>query len=109
MTAMNRVTGKIALAVCVGAISVMTVLGQLPIPVPGQTPAQGGGQAGAQGQRGGGQGQRGGGQGLRGGQRGAPAEAEPVKQVVTPIPAAVEVTGPGAFFETFMDDHDDAK
>jgi hypothetical protein len=33
---------------------------------------------------------------------------EPVKQVVTPIPTAAEVTGPGEFFETFMDDHDDA-
>jgi len=98
MTAMNRLTGKTALAVLVVAISVVTVLGQLPIPVPGQNPAQGGGQGGAQGQRGG-----------RGGQRGAPAPAEPVKQMAAPIPTAVEVTGPGPFFETFMDDHDDAK
>ncbi len=34
--------------------------------------------------------------------------AAPVKQVVAPIPTAVEVSGPGEFFETFMDDHDDA-
>ncbi len=29
--------------------------------------------------------------------------------MVTPIPTAIEVTGPGEFFETFMDDHDDVK
>src|SRR5437868_14299044 len=97
MKATNGLTGKIALAVLVVAVSVMTVLGQLPSPVPGQTPAPAGGQ-----------GQRGGGQG-RGGQRGAPAAAEPVKQIAAAIPTAIEVTGPGPFFETFMDDHDDAK
>ena len=32
-----------------------------------------------------------------------------MKQVVAPIPTAIEVTGPGEFYETFMDDHDDAK
>lgn len=32
-----------------------------------------------------------------------------MKQVVSPIATAVEVTGPGAFFETFMDSHDDAR
>src|SRR5215472_11880442 len=91
------------------AISAITFLAQTPIPVPGQSPQQdaGQGQRGAQGQRG--QNQRGGGgQGGRG-QRGTEAEAEPVKQVVAPIPTAVEVTGPGAFFETFMDSHDDGK
>src|SRR5438094_6640956 len=91
MTTINRSTGKIALAVFVVAISVMTVLAQLPIPVPGQNPAPAGGQGG------------------RGGQRGAQVAVEPVKQVVAPIPTAMEVTGPGAFYETFMDDHDDAK
>ena len=30
------------------------------------------------------------------------------KQEVTALPTAVEVSGPGDFFETFMDDHDDA-
>ena len=99
---MNRLPEKIALTVFVAAASVMTVSGQLPIPVPGQNPAQGGASGGAPG---GGRGGRGGGRGGRGAQ---PA-AEPVKQVVTPIPTAVEVTGPGEFFETFMDDHDDAK
>jgi len=97
------------LVTVIGAISAITFLAQTPIPVPGQNPQQdaGQGQGGAaQGQRG--QGQRGGGgQGGRG-QRGE-AAAEPVKQVVAPIPTAVEVTGPGAFFETFMDSHDDAR
>ena len=74
------------------ALAAGTVFGQLPIPVPGQAPAP----AGAQGGRGG-----------RGGRGAQPAE--PVKQVVTPIPTAVEVTGPGEFFETFMDDWDDVK
>src|SRR5689334_4568571 len=85
------------------AISAVVVFGQTPIPVPGQRGAGGG-----QGQRG--EGQRGGGGGGRGGQRGAEAAAPaPVKQVVAPIATAVEVTGPGPFFETFMDSHDDTK
>jgi hypothetical protein len=78
-------------------IGAITFLGQTPIPVPGQAPPQTGGQ-----------GQRGGGGG-RGGQRGGEAAPAPVKQVVAAIATAVEVTGPGAFFETFMDSHDDAK
>src|SRR5438128_2133904 len=90
----NRLAGNIALAAVIAAITAMTYLGQTAIPIPGQNPAQGGGQ-----------GQRGG----RGGQRGAEAAVEPVKQVAAPIPTAVEVAGPGAFFETFMDSHDDAK
>ena len=65
--------------------SAMTVLGQLPIPVTGQQPAQPGGG--------------------RGRAQAAPA---PVKQSVAPIPSAMEVMGPGEFFETFMDDYDDA-
>jgi hypothetical protein len=101
---MNRVPEKIALAVFVVAASVMTVSGQLPIPVSGQGPAQGGARSGAPG------GGRGGGRGgARGGRGAQPAAAEPVKQVAAPIPAAVEVTGPGEFYETFMDDHDDTK
>ena len=59
MMVTNRLAGKLAFAGLVVAISVMTVLGQLPIPVPGQN----NGTQGAQGQRGGG------GQGGRGGQR----------------------------------------
>jgi hypothetical protein len=43
-----------------------------------------------------------------GGRGGQPAVAQAVKQVATPIPAAVEVNGPCEFFETFMDDHDGA-
>jgi hypothetical protein len=103
---MKRTTGILAAFVLISAV---TFLGQTPIPVPGQNPQQGA-APGGQGQGRGGQGQRGGGQGQRGGQRGAEAApAQPVKQVAAPIPTAVEVTGPGAFFETFMDDHDDAK
>jgi len=93
---MHRLPEKIALTVFVAAASVMTALGQLPIPVSGQNPAQGGAQAGAPG----------GGRGGRGGRGAQPAAA--VKQVVTPIPTAVEVTGPGEFYETFMDDHDES-
>ena len=66
----------------------LTAWGQLPIPVPGQTPAQGRGGRG------------------RGAQAAPP---QPVKQVAAPIPSAEEVTGPGAFFETFMGDYDDAR
>jgi len=89
---------KISLTVLVAA-SVMNVWGQLPIPVSGRNPAQGGAQAGTP---------RDGGRSGRGG-RGAQPAAEPVKQILTPIPSAIEVTGPGEFYETFMDDHDDAK
>src|SRR5262245_13918554 len=87
---------NIAAIVFIFAITAVIVFGQTPIPIPGQNPAQTGGQ-----------GQRGG--GGRGGQRGAEAAPEPVKQVVSPIATAVEITGPGPFFETFMDSHDDAK
>jgi hypothetical protein len=76
----------IALFLLIAVAGVITVFGQLPIPVPGQQPVQGGGRGGAQ-----------------------AAPAQPVKQVVTPIPTAIEVTGPGEFYETFMDDHDDVK
>ncbi len=96
---MSRLPEKIALAIFIAAACVMTVSGQLPIPVSGPNPAQGGAQTGSPGGRGGG----------RGGRGAQTAAAEPAKQVVAPIPAAVEVTGPGEFYETFMDDHDDAK
>ena len=98
---MNRLP-KIALAVLAAAASVMTLSAQLPIPVSGQNPAQGGGPAGAP------AGAGGVGRGGRGGGRGAQT-APPVKQVAAPIPSVVEVTGPGEFYETFMDDHDDTK
>jgi len=88
---------KIALTVVIAAASVINAWGQLPIPAPGQNPVQGGAPAGAPV----------GGQG-RGG-RGAQATAPPVKQVAAPMPTAVEVAGPGQFYETFMDDYDDAK
>ena len=64
---------------------VTAALAQLPIPVPGQPQSQPQPAAG------------------RGG-RGPQANATPVRQVTAPIPTAVEVTGPGEFFETFMDD-----
>jgi hypothetical protein len=92
----NRVAGKLAIAAFIAAVSVMTVLGQLPIPVPGQDNPQAG-------QRGGGQGQRGGGQGGRGGQRGAPA-APPAPMILAPLATATaEITGPGKFYETLME------
>lgn len=91
---MSRVE-KLGLFAVAAAASVMLVSAQLPIPAPGQAAAQG---------PGGGRGGRGaGGRGGRGAQ-----PAEPVKQTVAPLPTAVEVTGPGEFFETFMDDYDDA-
>src|SRR5580698_7034127 len=79
------------------AVCITPSFGQAPIPVPGQPPVQNPqpGALGAQGR---------GGRGGRGGQ-----PAEPVKQVAAPIPTAVEVTGPGAFFETFMDNWDEIK
>src|SRR5580693_948822 len=80
------------------AASIAALFGQAPIPVPGQPPIQNAPQPGAAGAQG---------RGGRGG-RGAPP-AEPVKQVAAPMPTAVEVTGPGAFFETFMDNWDDIK
>ena len=64
----------------------MSVRGQLPIPVAGQSPPNAG----------------------RGGGRGPQPVAQTVKQLITPLPTAVEVSGPGEFFETFMDDRDDA-
>jgi hypothetical protein len=84
---MLRPPEKVLLFVFIAAAGALTLSGQLPIPVPGQGSAAGG-------------------RGGRGG-RGAQAAPAPVKQVVTPIPTAVEVTGPGDFYETFMDDHDD--
>ena len=72
------------------AAFVTAALAQLPIPVPGQPQPQPQPAAG------------------RGG-RGPQANATPVRQVTAPIPTAVEVTGPGEFFETFMDDYDDVK
>ena len=95
---MNRLPEKTALTLCIAAAGVMTVFGQLPIPVPGQSPAQGGAQAGGPV----------GGRSGRGGRGPQQAAAEPVKQVVAPIPTAIEVSGPGEFYETFMDDYDDS-
>jgi hypothetical protein len=80
------------------AAGITGLFGQAPIPVPGQPPNQNAPQPGASG------GQGRGGRGGRGAQ-----PTQPVKQVAAPIPTAVEVTGPGAFFETFMDDWDDIK
>jgi hypothetical protein len=89
---MKRLLQSTAFTLFFIAPSVTTMFGQLPIPVPGQTPTLGGAP---------------GGRGGRGGRGSQPAE--PVKQVVAPIPTAIEVTGPGEFFETFMDDWDDLK
>jgi len=100
---LNRPLPKVGLAAIIAAAGVMMAFGQLPIPVPGQGLAPGGTPFGVPA---GGRGGRGGGRGGRGAQA---TPAEPVKQVVAPIPSAIEGTGPGEFFETFMDDHDDAK
>jgi hypothetical protein len=91
---MNRTLAKVGFAGMITAAGGMMAFGQLPIPVPGpQVPT--GGRSGRGAGRGG---------------RGTPAApAEPVRQLVAPIPSALEVTGPGDFFETFMDDHDDAR
>ena len=80
------------------AAGITGLFGQAPIPVPGQPPVQNAPQPGAAGAQG---------RGGRGGRGAQPAE--PVKQVAAPVPTAVEVTGPGAFFETFMDNWDDIK
>ena len=82
---------KITVAAVALFFGAVILSGQTAIPVPGQR--------GAQGQQG---------QGARG-QRGAQQPAAPVHQVAAPIPAATEVSGPGQFFETFMDSHDDEK
>jgi hypothetical protein len=84
MTFRNRCTAAIAF-VAVTAISAVTVLGQLPIPVQGQPP-----QAPQPGQRGG------------RGQQPAPVPDPPpvVSAIATASP---EVTGPGKFFETLME------
>src|SRR5262245_5936923 len=76
----------VASAILVLVISVMTVLGQLPIPVQGQQPAQ---QQGQPGQR---------------GQRGQQTQAPDPPPVVSPLAtASPEVTGPGKFYETLME------
>jgi hypothetical protein len=91
---MNYRPARFILFTSIAIAATLALHAQLPIPVPGQTPVVNGPQAPA-------------GRAGRGG-RGTQALAEPVKQVVTPIPTATEITGPGDFFETFMDDRDDA-
>ncbi len=86
---LHRLAEKIA-GLVLAAASLTTLFGQLPIPAPGGAPGTGPAARGG-----------------RGGRGAQPAVA--VKQVAAPIPVAVEVTGPGEFYETFMDDHDDAK
>ena len=89
MIAPIRFVGKLALAAVLVTFGVMTVLGQLPIPVPGQNNGQRGGAPPAQ--------------GGRGGQPAAPA-APSASMVVAPLAtASSEVTGPGKFFETLME------
>src|SRR5947207_443284 len=89
-----RTTGHLILRItfvaALFAITVMTVLGQLPIPTQGQRGGQQGQQNGAQGQRGQGR-----------GQQAAPQDPPPV---VSPIAtASQEITGPGKFYETLME------
>jgi hypothetical protein len=81
---MRKPSATAALVAVIVAISAITVLGQLPIPVQGQPGAQG------QGQRGRGRGQE-------------PAPVPDPPPVVSAIAAAsTEITGPGKFFETLM-------
>src|SRR5262245_50441709 len=82
---MRRTVLLIAIALAAG---VLTILGQLPIPV------QGG--RGAQAQQGG---QRGGGQ--RGQQALQPQDPPPVVSAIAA--ASAEITGPGRFYETLME------
>ena len=101
MRAVNCFAKKIMLTVLVAVSSAISVVAQLPIPIPGQRPARDDSQGGVPGSATSGR-------SIGRGGRGAPAApAEPVKPVVTPIPASREVTSPGEFYETFMDDHDD--
>src|SRR5688572_87044 len=84
MRTSNRLVLRITLAVAATALSVITVLGQLPIPVQGQQGRGRGGQRGGAGQ--------------------AAAPAAPVQQVVSPIATvSAEITGPGKFYETLME------
>ena len=89
MTVIRRLALKITVTAVAVSIVAATLSGQTPIPVPGQR----------------GQGAR----GAQGGQRGAQQPVAPVQPVVAPIASAIEVNGPGPFFETFMDSHDDEK
>src|SRR5215831_5898057 len=88
MSPTNRIIALTAVAV---ALSVMTTLGQLPIPVQGER----GGQTPQQGQAG----QRG--QGQRGQQQTQPQDPPPVVSAIAA--ASAEITGPGKFFETLME------
>src|SRR5215471_3494132 len=68
------------------AASAVTVLGQLPIPIQGQQPAQG---------------QQGRGRGGRGGEQPQAPDPPPVAAAVAT--ATPEITGPGKFYETLME------
>src|SRR5262245_39717149 len=84
----NQLILIIIIVMAAVALSVMTTLGQLPIPVQGERGAQGEGQRG---QRGQGRGQQ-------------PAPPQDPPPVVSPVASAsAEITGPGKFFETLME------
>ena len=86
MTLKNPWTTPLACVAVIATVAVVTVLGQLPIPVQGQPP-----QAPPPGQRGGGRGQQ-------------PAPVPDPPPVVSAVAtASPEVTGPGKFFETLME------
>jgi hypothetical protein len=92
MKASSQWLQRIVLVSVVVAISVITALGQLPIPVQGQRGGQGQGQRGQGGQ---------GGQGQRGQQAAQPQDPPPVVSPIASVSA--EITGPGKFFETLME------
>jgi hypothetical protein len=82
----RRVNRNLALAGIVLALSAATVTAQVAIPT-----------------RGGGAGRAGGAPGGQGGRGGRGAAAPPVTPAAAPLPTiSGEITGPGAFFETFM-------
>src|SRR4030095_5221911 len=93
MTRVNRMTATIGTVAIAVALSAVTLIGQLPIPVQGQRGAQG--QPPGQPPQGEGRG-RGRGQ--------EPVQAPDPPPVVSAIAtASPEITGPGKFYETLME------
>src|ERR1041385_8908276 len=79
-------------AAVVVVASAVTIAGQLPIPIQGQTPQAPGPQ---------GQGRGRGGRGGRGGEQ--PQAPDPPPVAVAMAVATAEITGPGKFYETLME------
>ena len=102
MTVKNRLIPITAVLMAM-VVGTMTIVGQLPIPVPGQQ-----GPAGTRWPGGGG----GGGAGAQGGRADARSSSGAGGACQTGSRShsnGLEVMGPGRFYETFMDNHDDDK